>query len=90
MRQHTFACFFLVVVCANMFAEAMALTEVLPKSELSEISRERQLANRLLHRLLDVAYETFRDYGGTEHELKEIQRKRAVITACYFQAVSCY
>lgn len=73
-----------------MFIQAMALNEVIPKGELSELSRERQLANRLLHRLLDVAYETFRDYGGTENELKEIQRKRAVITACYFQAVSCY
>ncbi|GAB1606153.1 Hypothetical predicted protein [Argonauta hians] len=90
MRPHIIASFLLIVVCFNIFAEAMALNEVLPKSDLSEISKERLLANRLLHRLLDVAYETFRDYGGTEHELKEIQRKRAVITACYFQAVSCY
>ncbi|KAK3105177.1 hypothetical protein FSP39_018969, partial [Pinctada imbricata] len=51
---------------------------------------ERDLANRLLSRLLDVAYETFREMGGSEEELREVQRKRSHIAACYFQAITCY
>ena len=54
------------------------------------IPRERELANRLLHRLMDVAYETFKEMGGSEPELKEMQRKRSYIQTCYFQAVTCY
>ena len=55
-----------------------------------EISHEREIANRLLHRLMDVAYETFKEMGGSNVELQEIQKKRSYIQTCYFQAISCY
>ncbi|VDH94865.1 Hypothetical predicted protein [Mytilus galloprovincialis] len=50
----------------------------------------REVANRLLSRLMDVAYDTFKDLGVGQEELREVHRKRSQITACYFQAVSCY
>jgi hypothetical protein len=48
------------------------------------------VANILLSRLMDVAYDTFKDLGVGPEELREVHRKRSQITACYFQAVSCY
>ena len=50
----------------------------------------REVANILLSRLMDVAYDTFKDLGVGPEELREVHRKRSQITACYFQAVSCY
>ena len=55
-----------------------------------EMTREREVANRLLHRLMEVAYDTFKEMGGSTAELQEMQRKRSYIQACYFQAISCY
>ncbi|KAL5013191.1 hypothetical protein ScPMuIL_007461 [Solemya velum] len=57
---------------------------------MSKAFTEKEIANRLLERMMDVAYETFRELGGSERELGEVQRKRSMITACYFQAVTCY
>ncbi|KAK6177369.1 hypothetical protein SNE40_015483 [Patella caerulea] len=62
--------------------------ELAAKSQ--ELSRELELANRLLHRLMDVAYETAKDFGAKEDDLKNIKQKRNIITACYFQAITCY
>lgn len=59
------------------------------KEEVSDPSRIA-LANRILERILDFSTEIFREIGATGHEMEELKRKRNVITACYFQAVSCY
>ena len=37
-----------------------------------------------------VVEETLKDLGVSPEELREVQRKRSYITACYFQAVTCY
>ncbi|KAK3581395.1 hypothetical protein CHS0354_016249 [Potamilus streckersoni] len=54
------------------------------------LSKEREMVNKLLHRMLDTAYETFKDMGVSESELKKVDSKRALIKACYFHAVACY
>lgn len=50
----------------------------------------RNIANNLLLRLMIVVEDTVKELGITNEELREVQRKRSYITACYFQAVTCY
>lgn len=50
----------------------------------------RNIANNLLLRLMIVVEDTVKELGITKEELQEVQRKRSYITACYFQAVTCY
>lgn len=50
----------------------------------------RNIANNLLLRLMIVVEDTVKELGITKEELREVQRKRSYITACYFQAVTCY
>lgn len=50
----------------------------------------RNIANNLLLRLMVVVEDTVKELGITKEELREVQRKRSYITACYFQAVTCY
>lgn len=50
----------------------------------------RNVANNLLLRLMIVVEDTVKELGITKEELREVQRKRSYITACYFQAVTCY
>lgn len=50
----------------------------------------RNIANNLLLRLMIVVEDTVKELGITKEELRDVQRKRFYITACYFQAVTCY
>lgn len=59
-------------------------------TDASHVPRLSELANGLLLRLMVVVEETLKDLGVSPEELREVQRKRSYITACYFQAVTCY
>jgi uncharacterized protein YpmB len=51
---------------------------------------EREMMNRVLSRVLDLAYEMYREMGASQDDLQDLKHKRGVIQACYFNAVSCY
>ena len=59
-------------------------------TDAGHVPRLSELANGLLLRLMVVVEETLKDLGVSPEELREVQRKRSYITACYFQAVTCY
>jgi len=51
---------------------------------------KREIADKMLQHVMDVVRTLYSDLGANEQELREVDRKRSAIMACYFQAVSCY
>jgi hypothetical protein len=50
----------------------------------------QDVANNLLLRLMVVVEDTLQELGASQTDLVEVQKKRSRITACYFQAITCY
>uniref|UniRef100_A0A8W8K103 Uncharacterized protein n=1 Tax=Magallana gigas TaxID=29159 RepID=A0A8W8K103_MAGGI len=85
------------MVAANVIASVLSTAESqrgeyqgLKERSGVEAREFRNIANNLLLRLMVVVEDTVKELGITKEELREVQRKRSYITACYFQAVTCY
>ncbi|XP_062590065.1 uncharacterized protein DDB_G0290685-like [Saccostrea cucullata] len=93
----TFMTIFVFAVMSVSVASGHAVSESqeekhqgLQKRSRHVSSQWQEIANNMLTRLMIVVEETLQELGASEAELREVQKKRSHITACYFQAVTSH
>ena len=73
-----------------MKVKTLPLTNPMKLIYFQNPSDRARIANELLSDMMTLAEGMYGAMGADEEEMRDLKRKRSAITACYFQAVSCY